>query len=98
MQLHDEEECGVCGLRLSHWPELWGCPLPLAPTPQAALFGFALYFGHRRFMGLRGLRLQACVALQGCIKCQDWPWLNLAASSHGWLFPELGRACTSSAC
>lgn len=34
MQLHDEEECGVCGLRLSHWPELWGCPLPLAPPPK----------------------------------------------------------------
>lgn len=25
MKLHDEEECGVCGLGLSNWPQL-GCP------------------------------------------------------------------------
>lgn len=65
--------------------------------PPAALFGFVLYFDRSRFMGLRGLRLQACVALQGCSKCQDRPRLNLAASSQGCLFPEPGRGYMSSA-
>lgn len=90
MQLHDEEECGVCGLRLSHWPELWGCPLPLAPPPSSTLWLCTLFWSQTFY----GAAWAAFTGLCGPAGMHQMPRLALAKFGRflSWLaFPRAGQ-------